>query len=272
MSANAYLTSADVDITGNIIPSINNTYTLGNSSYIYKTTYTNEISAGSLDLYIKQSGVNTVLFGNRMIIPINDKYMDLGNGVNRWKNFHAGNTYTDNLYIDNNNISDVYASKSYVESYVSTAISEIPGVDLSAYVTKTELNNAGYITSIPSEYVTDNELSACGYATQTYVTDAISAIPSVDLSAYATKSYVADYVATYAPIPDLSAYITKTELNNAGYITSIPSEYVTDGELSACGYVTQSSLSYNSYATITQVNGIFSYNSSTGTLTITTIN
>lgn len=50
--------------------------------------------------------------------------------------------------------------------------------------TKTEIQNMGYITSIPAEYITDSELSACGY------------------------------------------------------ITSIPAEYITEIELSACGYAT----------------------------------
>lgn len=36
---------------------------------------------------------------------------------------------------------------------------------------------------------------------------------TVDLSAYATKSYVADYVNTYAPTADLSSYVSKTELD-----------------------------------------------------------
>ena len=60
--------------------------------------------------------------------------------------------------------------------------------------------------------------------------------------------------------PDLASYVTKTELANCGYLTSIPSEYITQQELSA-----------NSYTTKTTVNNIFSYDSSTGTLTITTI-
>lgn len=58
-------------------------------------------------------------------------------------------------------------------------------VDLSNYVTKTELNSKGYITEIPSEYVTESELSNKGY---------ITGIPS--------------------------EYITETELNNKGYATT----------------------------------------------------
>lgn len=43
--------------------------------------------------------------------------------------------------------------------------------------------------------------------------------------------------------PDLSSYVTKTELSNCGYLTSIPSEYITQQELSANSYATTSELS-----------------------------
>lgn len=80
-------------------------------------------------------------------------------------------------------------------------------VDLSNYVTKTELNSKGYITEIPSEYITESELSNKGY---------ITGIPS--------------------------EYITETELNQKGYITSIPSEYITETELNNKGYATTEAL------------------------------
>ena len=147
-----------------------------------------------------------------------------------------------------------YATQTYVAQYVS---SYAPEPDLSAYVTKTELNNAGYITmsdvsacgyltSIPSDYATYAAISQMGYLTSIpseYITqDELSANAYLtqhqDLSAYATKSYVAEYVAAYAPEPDLSSYVTKTELNNAGYITSIPSDYATYAAISQMGYLT----------------------------------
>ena len=43
--------------------------------------------------------------------------------------------------------------------------------DLASYVTKTELANCGYLTSIPSEYITQQELSTNSYATTTYVSN-----------------------------------------------------------------------------------------------------
>jgi len=176
---------------------------------------------------------------------------------------------------------DGYATKSYVVDYVATYGGN---VDLSSYVTKDELNQAGYLTSIPSEYVTENELSGMGYADKTYVANYVATYggnvdlssyatksyvaeyvatyaPEPDLSSYATKSYVAEYVATYAPTVDLSSYVTKDELNQAGYLTSIPSDYATYEAISQMGYitsipaeyVTESELSNMGYATITYV-------------------
>lgn len=43
--------------------------------------------------------------------------------------------------------------------------------------------------------------------------------------------------------PDLSSYVTKTELSNCGYLTSVPSEYITQQELSGNSYATTSELS-----------------------------
>jgi hypothetical protein len=48
------------------------------------------------------------------------------------------------------------------------------GTVLADYVTETELNGKGYLTSVPSQYVTDDELNAKGYLTSVpsqYVTD-----------------------------------------------------------------------------------------------------
>ena len=122
-------------------------------------------------------------------------------------------------------------------AYVVEKINELPIVDLSSYVTKTELSAMGYVTeSSLGDYVTETELSSMGYITE-------NDLP--DMSTYATKAYVADYVAEHAPMPDLSAYVTKTELSQASYVTQ--------NELSNMGYVTQSQLSANSYATTSQL-------------------
>lgn len=145
-----------------------------------------------------------------------------------------------------------YATKSYVADYVSDCgyITSIP----SEYITQAELSANGYLTSVPSNYVTTTILSnqsyvtttalntrlsnagyitmgdvaACGYISSIpseYVTDSelsskgyLTAVPDT----YATKSYVADYVSTYGGggTPDLSAYVTKTELSGMSYATT----------------------------------------------------
>ncbi len=68
-----------------------------------------------------------------------------------------------------------------------------------------------YISAYLSAYnfIDQDTLSSNSYLTQ-----------HQDLSSYATKSYVVDYVATYAPTPDLSSYVTKLELSACGYITT----------------------------------------------------
>lgn len=86
-----------------------------------------------------------------------------------------------------------------------------------------------YLTSHQSlaNYVTKNQLSSCGYLTS---------IPNT----YASKSYVVEYVNTYAPVPDMSAYATKVEVGS----------YVSKVELSNCSYATESYVAdyVNTYA------------------------
>ena len=60
----------------------------------------------------------------------------------------------------------LYDNFSQVKQYIDQ---EIP--DLSSYVSKSELANCGYLTSVPSEYITQQELSDNSYATTTYVSD-----------------------------------------------------------------------------------------------------
>lgn len=134
-------------------------------------------------------------------------------------------------------------------------------IDLSSYAKKTEIPSTDGLAT--TKYV-DNAISnipttdLTGYATEEYVNNAIANIPSggdVDLSNYYTKEE------TDALIPSLSGYVTETELEAKGYltqhqdlsnyatkdeipdvsgfITEIPVEYVTETELSAKGYLTE---------------------------------
>lgn len=91
-----------------------------------------------------------------------------------------------------------------------------------------------------NDYVTKAELSAQSYLTQ-----------HQDLSAYATKAYVAEYVATHGgggstPV-DLSAYVTKDELSGLSYATQT---YVMDkiNEIEAVSYEVSYTISYTGNA------------------------
>lgn len=134
-----------------------------------------------------------------------------------------------------------YATKTYVADYVNTYA---PEPDLSAYVTKVELDAAGYACVYECTYNQYNNIQVKDPDTIYIITDE----DPMSLMGYATKSYVADYVTTYATTPDLSSYVTKTELNNAGYVTS--------AALSGMSYVTSSDLDtkLSSYETKTDVN------------------
>ena len=95
----------------------------------------------------------------------------------------------------------------------------IGGVDLSDYVTKSELQaklDALHINIDLSAYATKEELN--------------TAINSIDLSSYAKKT----------DIPSLDAYAKKSDIPDVSrYLTEIPAEYVTETELNAKGYLTE---------------------------------
>lgn len=156
-------------------------------------------------------------------------------------------------YSDLKNTPDLsdYTTYSYVESYVAEAISEIPGVDLSSYVSKDFLSSQSYVTS--------SALESMAYATTTYVMDKVNAIidgapEALDTlnelaaainddanfagtitTALSNKANSSD-VYSKSDIQGMS-YVSQSSLSSMGYISSIPSEYVTDAELSAMGYI-----------------------------------
>ena len=110
------------------------------------------------------------------------------------------------------------------------ALTEIP----SEYITESELNDKGYLTSIPDDYALKTDIPTNVSELNNdanYIT--LNEVPKTDLSDYYTKEEVD------GKIPDVSdfitsipsEYITETELNDKGYLTSIPDTYVTEGEL-----------------------------------------
>lgn len=125
------------------------------------------------------------------------------------------------------------------------------------YVTEEELNSRGFLTSIPAEYVTDTELNAKGYATTDDVATAVSDKVTMEdvhnaTSGFVSQAYVDEKIAAI-PEPDLSNYALKTEIPDvSGFITEIPAEYITESELNAKGYLTEHQ-SLAEYSTTTQV-------------------
>ena len=126
------------------------------------------------------------------------------------------------------------ATKSYVDENIAK-VATSGDIDLSNYVTKdtvytkaqtdelipsvpskvSELeNDSNYLSSIPEEYVTDTELNAKGYLTSHQDLSAyalktdIPTVPSLD--GYATTEYVNNAVSNI-PTTDLSNYYTKNE-------------------------------------------------------------
>ena len=118
----------------------------------------------------------------------------------------------------------------------------------SNYVTEESLSSKGYLTSIPAEYVTETELNAKGYLTSYTETD-----PTVP--EWAKQSDKPTYTASeVGALPDTTTIPTKTSelTNDSGYLTVIPSEYITETELEAKGYLTEHQ-SLAGYATTNDV-------------------
>ena len=91
------------------------------------------------------------------------------------------------------------------------------GVDLSDYVTKSELQ--AKLDAL------DINIDLSSYATKEELTQAIN---NIDLSSYAKKT----------DLPIVPTKVSQLE-NDSNYLSSIPEEYVTDTELNAKGYLTE---------------------------------
>ena len=152
----------------------------------------------------------------------------------------VGDAFHSDDYYTKQEVNEGFASKAYVADEI-VKVQSGGEVDLSGYVTKLELNDKHYLTSIPSDYVTESELASKGYLTEIpakYVTEA-----ELESKRYLTE------------IP--SYYVTESELESKRFLTEIPSYYVTESELEANGYlkeippyyVTESELADQGYAT-----------------------
>ena len=129
--------------------------------------------------------------------------------------------------------------KAYIDS-IATG-----GVDLSDYVTKSELQAKLDALNI--------NIDLSSYATKEELTNAIN---SIDLSAYALKTEIPS-LNGYAKTTDLPTKVSQLE-NDSNYLSSIPVEYVTETELNAKGYLTEHQ-DLSAYALKTEIPSLNGY-------------
>lgn len=144
----------------------------------------------------------------------------------------------------------------------------------SEYITESELTAKKYLTSIPSEYITETELNSeleFVYGSVNAVSDRVDVIngvvndnynnietlktdshkhsnktvldgiTSANITSWNNKSTFSGNYNDLTNKPTIPTVPTKVSAftNDAGYLTSVPSEYVTDTELNAKGYLTE---------------------------------
>ena len=115
-------------------------------------------------------------------------------------------------YIDSISTGGVDLSNYVTKSELQAKLDALDiNIDLSSYATKEELTQA--INSIDlSAYAKKTDIpSTEGLATKEYVDNAVSNIPTTDLTGYATKEYVSTVINSI-PATDLSNYYTKNEI------------------------------------------------------------
>ena len=105
---------------------------------------------------------------------------------------------------------DGYATKSYVDENIAN-VTTGGEVDLSNYVTKDTVYTKEdvYTKAETNALIPSTE----GLATKGYVDNAVSNVPTTDLTGYATEEYVSTAINSI-PATDLSNYYTKSETYN----------------------------------------------------------
>ena len=118
-----YITSNDLPVINeNIIPKENNTYTLGDASYLYSNSYIADMWTGTKNKFSNRSNnqVNLMLnnswkytFHSNGFSPANNNIQRLGSSDSQWVA-----TYTGSLYLNGSDVNTVFPSYSYVNNIV----------------------------------------------------------------------------------------------------------------------------------------------------------
>ena len=274
----SYVTSSELAaqsyITANDLPDYSNTYQ-SKGDYVtptelsaqgYITSETDPIFSASAASSITQSDINR---WNNGVTP------DLSSYVT--KSELAAQSYITNA--DLPDYSNTYQAKGdYVTQtdldnagYLTSETDPVFSASVAAGITQSDINNWNRGGSIDlSSYVTKSELAAQSYITNADLPDYSNTyqakgdyVTPGELSAqgYITSVTFPDYSNTYQAKGD---YITPTDLNNAAYITAndLPDysntyqakgDYVTSSELAAQSYITNADLP--DYSTTYQAKG-----------------
>lgn len=155
------------------------------------------------------------------------------------------------------------------ENYVYTEAEQMKWEQLEERINEIEENGFSeeVIDKAVNNYLTENpiEVDLTGYATETYVNEAVAAIPQPDLSEYAlkteipstsglaTEKYVDEkFNSIEIPDVDLSNYYTKSEVDN---LIPDTTGYALKSEIpDVSGFTTMNAVEEKGYQTEAQVN------------------
>ena len=253
----------------NIIPKENNTYILGDATYYYAKAYTNCV-AGGTGIWMNINGNNRHYFGNSVLRCSTNNYATLGTSDYNWKA-----TYTQSLYLDGNDLAStlnttyslgkwhVGTATTYTSSTVAYCIATVDTFELDS-------NNNPLVGTVVAFKVTEANTNVNGKAMtlnvnntgdkQLYVNNGVRTATShswyYDMTS-TNRWYYWMYDGTYW------VWINVSAEDNTTYSS------MTDAEAEAGTGTSGRLIKPVTLATYYTAKSCFSYDSSTGTLTIT---
>lgn len=140
------------------------------------------------------------------------------------------NISTTTIYLKGNETSDTNDYEEWIYVNNNWELIGTTAVDLSDYALKTDIptkvsqltNDKNYLTSIPSEYITETELNAKGYLTSFTESDPtvpshVKAITTTNISNWNGKAEVSQIPTTTNQLTNNSGFITNTVSNLTNY-------------------------------------------------------